>query len=143
MVGCCSEAAVVLSTRATPTTVESVVACCGGLVTQLEMQNLRCGVCVCVCVCVYIPRDTGNLEMGNIFLLNTLCRQPFSTHLQVSSTICLSVTSDRFQQTGGSSTTLTGDPTKRVKVCADVWYDQPDVPVFRDGTRLSPEPHST
>ena len=34
-----------------------------------------------------------------------------------------------FQQVaGGSSTTLTGDPTKRVKVRADIWPDQPDVP---------------
>ena len=23
---------------------------------------------------------------------------------------------------------MTGDPTKRVKVCADIWPDQPDVP---------------
>ena len=44
-------------------------------------------------------------------------------------------------KTGGSSTTLTGDPTKRVKVCADIWSDQPDVPVFQHGMRLSQEPH--
>ena len=29
---------------------------------------------------------------------------------------------------GGSSTTLTGDPMKSVKVRADIWPDQPDVP---------------
>ena len=66
MVGCCSEAAVMLCTRATPTIVENVVACCGGLVTQLEMQNLRCGVCVCVCVrmCVKTPRNTVKFQAG-------------------------------------------------------------------------------
>ena len=46
-----------------------------------------------------------------------------------------------FLETGGSSTTLTGDPTKRVKVCADIWSDQPDVPVLQHGMRLSQEPH--
>ena len=70
MVGCCSEAAVVLSTRATPTTVESVVACCGGLVTQLEMQNLRCGVCVCVCVRVCVCVCTS-LETRGIWKWET------------------------------------------------------------------------
>ena len=29
---------------------------------------------------------------------------------------------------GGSPTDLTGDPTKRVKLRADIWPDQPDVP---------------
>ena len=41
----------------------------------------------------------------------------------------------------GSPTDLTGDPTKRVKLRADIWPDQPDVPaVFSNGMRLSPEP---
>ena len=49
--------------------------------------------------------------------------------------------SSHFFTTGGSSTTLTGDPTKRVKVCADIWSDQLDVPVVQHGKRLSQEPH--
>ena len=32
------------------------------------------------------------------------------------------------KEAGGSPTDLTGDPTKRVKIRADIWPDQPDVP---------------
>ena len=46
-----------------------------------------------------------------------------------------------FYSAGGSPTDLTGDPTKRVKLRADIWPDQPDLPaIFLNGMRLSPEP---
>ena len=46
-----------------------------------------------------------------------------------------------FYSAGGSLTDLTGDPTKRVKLRADIWPDQQDVPaILLNGMRLSPEP---
>ena len=63
--------------------------------------------CVCVCVCVYVG------------VCVRVCAIRYRTR---SSLDC------EFNSAGGSSTTLTGDPTKTVKVRADIWPDQPDVP---------------
>ena len=59
--------------------------------------------------------------------ISQLC--PFFSLLARRTTVCSQRLSNFAFPTGGSSTTLTGDPTKRVKVCADIWSDQPDVPV--------------
>ena len=72
--------------------------------SYLRSHNARARAVMCalsrVCVCVSHPGSKG------------FPRSHLSTETEA----------------GGSPTDLTGDPTKRVKLRADIWPDQPDVP---------------
>ena len=37
---------------------------------------------------------------------------------------------NRYSSAGGSPAVTTGDPTKRVVTCADIWPDQPEPPLL-------------